>query len=200
MTTNVFVNFEDEGAIQLLDIPLNPAVLQKLEGTFQEKLYFQQHHSGNPTCHRLQINDATQEYAIINPNNEVVPPHKAAHIYTFAIVTNACGLLELRLGLGNHYFTADRAKTVKAAGDIHFLRGKITKITNQSGGYHIETNDPLASKKQASAMAAMRLFKLPIDKFVPYKPEPILFSNPLKRSQHHTGISKSKGVKSSLSL
>src|SRR5690349_12846857 len=121
-----------------LDIPLDPAMPKKLKGTFQETLYIQQLQTGKPTYHRLQKNDATGKYEIINPDNQVVPYHKTAHVYSFVILENEAGALELRLGLGNHYFTAGRANTVKAAGDIHFWKGEIIKITNQSGGYHTE--------------------------------------------------------------
>lgn len=119
-----------------LDIPLDPAVPKTLKGTFQETLYVQQLQSGKPTYHRLRKNNATNKYEIINPENQVVPYHKTAHVYSFVILENEQGSLELRLGLGNHYFTSGRATNVKAAGDIHFWKGEITKITNQSGGYH----------------------------------------------------------------
>ena len=121
-----------------LDILLDPAVPKTLKGTFQETLYLQQLQSGKPAYHRLRKNSVTNKYEIINPENQVVPYHKTAHVYSFVILENEQGSLELRLGLGNHYFTSGRAATVKAAGDIHFWKGEITKITNQSGGYHTE--------------------------------------------------------------
>lgn len=121
-----------------LDIPLDPAVPKKLKGTFQETLYIQQLQNGKPTYHRLRKNETTGKYDIINPDNQVVPHHKTAHIYSFVILENEAGTLELRLGLGSHYYTSGRASAVKAAGDIHFWKGEITKITNQSGGYHTE--------------------------------------------------------------
>ncbi len=119
-----------------LDIPLDPAVPTKLKGTFQETLYIEQLKSGKPTHHRLRKNETTGKYDIINPDNQVVPYHKTAHVYSFVILENEAGTLELRLGLGSHYYTSGRANAVKAAGDIHFWNGEITKITNQSGGYH----------------------------------------------------------------
>lgn len=121
-----------------LDIPLDSAVPKALKGTFQETLYIQQLQSGKPTYHRLQKNETTGKYDIINPEGQVVPSHKAAHIYSFVVLEKEDRSLELRLGLGNHYFTSGRAGTVKAAGDIHLWKGEITKITNQSGGYHVE--------------------------------------------------------------
>jgi hypothetical protein len=98
-----------------LDIPLDPGVPKSLKGTFQETLYIQQLQSGRPAYHRLQKNETTGKYEIINPENQVVPYHKTAHIYSFVVLENERGSLELRLGLGNHYFTSGRANTVKAA-------------------------------------------------------------------------------------
>lgn len=163
-----------------LDIPLDPTVPKALKGTFQETRYIQQLQIGKPTYHRLQKNknEEANKYDIINPDNQVVPPHKTAHIYSFVILENETGALELHLGLGNHYLTAGRRDHVKAAGDIHLWKGEITKVTNQSGGYHSESEAVLDS-----ARAAMEAVGLPMEKFVPYnKPEaerPVLFSNTL---------------------
>ena len=169
-----------------LHIPLDPTVPKTLKGTFQETLYIQQLQSAKPTYHRLQKNETTNKYEIINPDNQVVPYHKTAHIYSFVVLENEEGSLVLRLGLGNHYFTSGRTDTVKAAGDIHFWKGEITKITDQSGGYHTKNEDSLNSAY--SAMAAVKV--LPMAKFVAYNSKPetekpvLLFSNPLKRMPH----------------
>jgi hypothetical protein len=164
-----------------LDIPLDPAVPKALKGTFQETLHIQQLQSGKSMYHRLQRNETTNKYEIINPEGQIVPKHKTAHIYSFVVLENEQGALELRLGLGNHYFTSGRADSVKAAGDIHLWKGDITKITNQSGGYHLENNEDIFNSARA-AIEAVNV--LPIEKFVAFnKPEtPVLFSSRMTKS------------------
>ncbi len=157
-----------------LDIPLDPEIPKALKDTFQETLYIQQLKSKKSTYHRLQKNKTTDKYDIINPEGQVVPSHKTAHIYSFVVLENEDHSLELRLGLGNHYFTSGRANSVKAAGDIHLWKADITKITNQSGGYHAENNKDISY----SAYAAMEAVSLPMEKFVAFSDikAPVIFS------------------------
>lgn len=157
-----------------LDISLDPEIPKALKGTFQETLYIQQLKNGELTFHTLYKNEVTHKYEIINPKGQIVPSHKTAHIYSFVVLQQKDGSLALRLGLGNHYFTSGRANTVKAAGDIHLWKADITKITNQSGGYHIENNKDISN----SAYAAMEAVSLPMEKFVAFSDAkaPVIFS------------------------
>lgn len=79
--------------------------------------------------------------------------------YTFVIVINEAGKPELRLqNNGAHFYLADRAESVLAAGEITFEEGplrirKIKSISDSSGAYHITTTDPIERLAQERSFA-----------------------------------------------
>jgi hypothetical protein len=105
-------------------IPLNPATPIALKGSIQEKIYLKELAKYKRSVYyQLHQNTETDEYFLTDPNNNIIRGNDLKSVYAFVIL-EIDGNLELRLGLNNHYFVADRADSVVAAGDIYFTPQK----------------------------------------------------------------------------
>ena len=165
-------------------IALNPDAVLRLNST-EEYLYQQ----GFLTLFRLEPNpEAKGSYRLEqHPDSRPLDPLSATipipnGIYSFVIVKTAKGF-DLRIGLGGHSYTADKAAEVVAAGDLHFIEGVLSKMTNQSGTYHIKSEEPLEEQRRQyqNALDAMQQVGLAMEKFCPFQ-EPaaktLFFSRP----------------------
>ncbi|MBP6103907.1 MAG: hypothetical protein KBD23_03840 [Gammaproteobacteria bacterium] len=153
-------------------IALNPDAALRLNST--EEYFYQQ---GFLTLFKLALNpEAKGCYRLdqhpcstpLDPLSATIPIPDG--IYSFVIVKIAKGF-DLRIGLGGHSYTASKAKEVVAAGDLHFIEGVLSKITNQSGSYHIKSEDPLDEQRRQyeHALDAMQKVGLPMEKFYPFQ-------------------------------
>ncbi len=165
-------------------IALNPDAVLRLNST-EEYLYQQ----GFLTLFRLEPNQEAKGCYRLgqHPDSRPLDPVSATipipnGIYSFVIVNTANGL-DLRIGLGGHSYTAGKAEEVVAAGDLHFIEGVLSKITNQSGSYHIKSEEPLEEQRRQyqNALDAMQKVGLTMEKFRPFQ-EPavktLFFSRP----------------------
>jgi len=169
-------------------IPLKAGELERLMKYFQAK--------AEPVLYFLHKDLHTSEYYFTNSKGDLVSVHNLPSVCAFVILKNEEDHLELILGEGNHGYIARGAKESYAAGDIYFdtdvmrqlppdtiyfdIQKLIKKITDQSGGYHISSKDPLLQEKRLSARAAMETCGLPVHK-LEYFIEPDLMSlcNPI---------------------
>jgi len=173
-------------------IALNPDAILRLNST--EEYFYQQGFltlfklAPNPEakgCYRLLQHPLSRP---LDPSTaNIQTPHT---IYPFVILETKQGL-DLRIGLGGHYHTADKAESVLAAGDLHFtpdgLRGGfLSKVTDQSGTYHKRSSDTLKEQRHQydCSINAMRAVGLPVDdenRFCPFQEptatKPLLFSS-----------------------
>ncbi len=106
---------------------------------------------------------------------------KLSGVYAFVVIEH-----KLRIGLAPHAIVANKARAVQAAGDLHFQSGKISKVTDQSGTYHVQANDLLARHKQDAARIAMKAAGLPMDKFEPFS-KPLIYSKLIRTPVTPTG-------------
>lgn len=53
----------------------------------------------------------------------------------------------LKIATGCHFFAANKAEHVLAAGNIYFKKNRIVKVTPQSGGYGVDTDEIINGKK-----------------------------------------------------
>ncbi len=120
--------------------------------------------------------------------------HQENVIYQFVItITN-----DLLIGKANHNIISGNAPFVKAAGDIHVdPEGKIIKIDDRAGSYVISDSDPFVLEKRQTALNAMKAMGLPMDRFVPFKAAPLLFSD---KSQQFSKILPSSNEQSPATL
>ena len=152
-------------------IALNPDAILRLNST--EEYSYQQ---GFLTLFRLAPNPEANGYRLHqHPCSKPLDAASATipipdGIYSFVILETPKGL-DLRIGLGGHSYTANKAPEVVAAGDLHFIEGVLSKITNQSGSYHIKSEDPLEEQRRQyeNAIEAMQKVGLPIEKFRPFQ-------------------------------
>lgn len=107
-----------------------------------------------------------QLQSITDPT-DIIDKSQLTGIYAFVILEEQ-GQLNLRLGKMSHWFVAKKTQFVKAAGDIYFSEGIITKVTDQSGGYCIDKQDPDIEAKKASVRHHIEAVGLPMDKFKPF--------------------------------
>ncbi len=165
-------------------IALNPdAILRRLNST--EEYFYQQ---GFLTLFTLEPSPEASGYYRLGQHPDSRPLDAASAtipipdgIYSFVILKTPKGF-DLRIGLGGHPYTADKAKKVVIAGDFHFIKGVLRKITNQSGSYHIKSEEPLEEQRRQyeDGLDAMQKVGLPMEKFHPFQ-EPaaktLFFSN-----------------------
>lgn len=163
-----------------LSIAQSPNSHIVLKDTLQEKMYLLELEKyGQSLAYQLQRVSGSEEYYLLGPQGETIRGSELFHVYAFVIIKktleNGETKLELRIGTSNHRFVANCAESVIAAGDIYFEmgNGRISKITDQSGGYHIANDDPKAHLKRAQAKMAMQMVGLPMDKFQPFMSEPV---------------------------
>ncbi len=120
-------------------------------------------------------------YLLQTKHANTQPPLIPDGIYSFIITADPQGLFSLTLGKGPHVLVSERAAGVIAAGDIYFVQGYITKITDQSGSYHLSAADPQRFEKQQRAQKAMQQLGLPMQYFTTFQTiakQPLLFGFP----------------------
>jgi hypothetical protein len=152
-------------------IALNPDAILRLNST--EEYFYQQ---GFLTLFELRLDPKNGYYRLdqhpcsrpLDALNATIPIPDG--IYSFVILKTPKGF-DLRIGIGGHSYTADKAKEVAAAGDLHFIEGVLSKITNQSGSYHIKSEEPLEEQRlqYEHALDAMQKVGLPMEKFCPFQ-------------------------------
>lgn len=159
---------ETESFREDLAISINPKTLAHLQDSLQQRMYFYELETlGQPLSYQLR-RTPSDTYYLVGPKDEIIPPTELFYVYAFVIVKNPLSKneLKLRLGNSNHNYIAECANQVIAAGDIYFDKaGHIIKITDQSGGYHVECDDPKGDSKRAQAKRAMEVVGLPMNKF-----------------------------------
>jgi hypothetical protein len=167
-------------------IELNTAMSEKAKSDFQEKAYqIQVDKYGEAISYQLSITD--------HDGYELVPNHKPLsgcqdHAlpaakkpgngkFTYVIIPDKNGKPVLRIGSGGHYFLANKAPFVFAAGDITFKDNQISEINNQSGAYHLKDFDQLSIHKQQcyyqSLENVMNEVKLPFVHFKKFEMQSI---------------------------
>lgn len=193
-----FFSFEaDAGQTQSLapktrGIALNPDAVLRLNST--EEYFYQQ---GFLTLFTLEPNPEASGCYRLGQHPDSRPLDAASAtiptpdgIYSFVILETPKGF-DLRIGLGGHPYTADKAKKVVIAGDFHFIKGVLRKITNQSGSYHIKSEEPLEEQRRQyeDGLDAMQKVGLPMEKFRPFQ-EPaaktLFFSSSSYRNNHYS--------------
>lgn len=166
-----------------IGISLVSAWAEGVKGTSQEIAY----EAGYFKNISLDSNPSVKHcHLLVNPFflHETLP-HNGT--YSFIIQKTNQGF-ELYLGQNSHYFIAQKALSVIAAGDIYFSQGFIRKITDQSGCYHLKAHDPAYEQKRRQALAAMQDCGLPMTQFQSFQ-EPIMqpltfgFSRPIEQQK-----------------
>lgn len=120
-----------------------------------------------------------------NINDKILAPDGN---YSFVVLCDTEGKLELRIGRKKHYYLSGKTySNVIAAGEITFSRtadgaATIDIINDKSGGYHIcETDSPLLRAKKISTRRALIKVGLPLNKFVQFVQKSENHPNMLKR-------------------
>ena len=123
----------------------------------------------------------------------LLPLFKLDGIYAFVI--QETNQLEMTLGLCSHFWLSGKATQVRAAGEIHYSKGIIIKITDQSGSYHLSLSDPAYAQKRQAALEAMQNCGLPMNKFQSFQEplkEPLVFGGPAPIPRIKAGSQESK--------
>ncbi len=90
----------------------------------------------------------------------------------FVIQADANGKRILRIGNGKHYYAANKAKSVFAAGDIVFLDDStVDYFDDRSGAYIVPQNNVYMQRKIATLKTMIEM-GLPMEKFRFYMPTP----------------------------
>ncbi len=133
-----------------------------------------------PDLYFLHQNKETGKYYFTNSKGDLVPTTKLPPVCAFVILEREDGYLEPILGKGNHAIISGGANEVRGVGDIYFDKKiidalpvgtiyfdikKITKkMTDQSGGYHVDHTHPFLQEIRNSTKAAMKACGFPTEK------------------------------------
>lgn len=106
---------------------------------------------------------------VSNTNKPELIPENGS--YPYVVIQNEKNKFILKIANGGHYYIADKAQYVYAAGDIQFRDNKIISIDNRSGSYHLTKEDLLrmnisADELKDSLISVLKEVNLPTDKFV----------------------------------
>ena len=102
-----------------------------------------------------------------------ISPKNANYIFVIILDTKT-QQLQLRIGEGSHYLTANKAEKVVAAGTLLFKDRKLVKMTNQSGAYHVAMEKLSVTEQDKlykSLTRALEYVNLPTDKLVLFEKE-----------------------------
>jgi len=149
-------------ALTIHDIPFD---MSKLYSTVSKKVYKKDLITfGCSVSYRLSpIND--EEYYLLPLHRKALLEEPLPCTYNFIIRENK-GYLELILGFNHHYYLNECNFFVKAAGTLSFNNKNISKMTLESGGYHLESTDKFYAEKVKSILKALKLVGLPLKKLV----------------------------------
>lgn len=138
---------------------------------------------GESISHSLKLLADNETYALVPNYKKLTTPEETLptvnpenKAYIFVIVkdtkSNDAGKLQLRIGMGSHYFLANKSEQVLAAGEVEFKDGKIIRITDQSGAYFLDKKQEIENTNFGkSIFKSMKKVGLPVDRIHPFSNE-----------------------------
>jgi len=134
---------------------------------FGEPRTFQLHQHPDGTCSLQNWHGRSQNKQ--DPLPSLSPPQHNTRL-PFVIQIDASQNKILRIGENKHYYAANKASSVLAAGDIYFSQdNKIHFFNDKSGAYCLPEDGFYIERKIATFMALMKV-GLPMDKFRFFRP------------------------------
>lgn len=157
---------------QDLSIALNLAKTSALQHPIHEAIYERyKKQYGQPETFRLCQNSNGTCYFKGYHDGKIKPVPSTEKPISYVIQKDPqTGKKILRLGTSKHYYIADKATSVIAAGDVIFEHMKIKYLNDQSGSYCIESTDPLKKEKREAVLSALQEVGFPMECFSEYTP------------------------------